>query len=178
MLTSTGQERLSSAVSLSWRSSLPSAQRMQVANSISAVQAGIRILPLLFCAPVATAVSGVILSKLRLPPLYMLLVGCSLQAVGGGVDWMVANRGGLDYPTKPVCSAGRDGVWVRVQHGDVADDDAACGQARGYAYVVWRPVVNSQLTITPVYSCHHGGCHTNPSVGRDYWPGCLLSFVA
>ncbi|KAK4197310.1 major facilitator superfamily transporter [Triangularia verruculosa] len=64
-------------------------QRMQVVNHLSAVQAGIRMLPLLLCSPVATALSGFMLSKLRLPPLYMLLAGCILQAVGVGLfGWL------------------------------------------------------------------------------------------
>jgi len=60
-------------------------QRFQVVNGTTAVDAGIRMLPLLLCSPVATVVASVLLSKLRLPPLYVLIAGCSLQTLGVGL---------------------------------------------------------------------------------------------
>lgn len=60
-------------------------QRFQVVNGTTAVDAGIRMLPLLLCSPFATMVSSVVLSRLRAPPLYILLGGCSLQTVGVGL---------------------------------------------------------------------------------------------
>ncbi len=60
-------------------------QRFQVVNATTAVGAGIRMLPLLLCSPVATVLASLLLSKLRLPPLYVLLAGCSLQTLGVGL---------------------------------------------------------------------------------------------
>ncbi|KAK4155861.1 major facilitator superfamily transporter [Chaetomidium leptoderma] len=60
-------------------------QRFQVVNGTTAVDAGIRMLPLLLCSPVATVLASLLLSKLRLPPLYVLLGGCSLQTLGVGL---------------------------------------------------------------------------------------------
>lgn len=60
-------------------------QRLQVLNGTTAVNAGLRMLPLLLCSPVATTISGWILSRFKLPPLYMLAVGCALQAIGMGL---------------------------------------------------------------------------------------------
>jgi hypothetical protein len=60
-------------------------QRFQVVNGLGAVDAGIRMLPLLLCSPIATILASVLLSKLRLPPLYVLVAGCSLQTLGVGL---------------------------------------------------------------------------------------------
>ncbi|KAK4234164.1 major facilitator superfamily transporter [Achaetomium macrosporum] len=60
-------------------------QRLQVVNGTTAVDAGIRMLPLLLCSPIATVVSSLLLTKLRLPPLAVLLAGCSLQTLGVGL---------------------------------------------------------------------------------------------
>ncbi|KAH6632551.1 major facilitator superfamily transporter [Chaetomium tenue] len=60
-------------------------QRFQVVNGLGAIDAGIRMLPLLLCSPIATIVASVLLSKLRLPPLYVLVAGCSLQTIGVGL---------------------------------------------------------------------------------------------
>lgn len=60
-------------------------QRLQVVSMTSATNAGIRMLPLLLLSPVATAMSGALVSKLRIPPLYVLLLGTSLQTIGVGL---------------------------------------------------------------------------------------------
>ncbi|KND91015.1 putative MFS-type transporter [Tolypocladium ophioglossoides CBS 100239] len=60
-------------------------QRLQTVNSTSAIGAGIRLLPLLLLSPVATSLSGLLISKLKVPPLYLLIVGGSLQAIGVGL---------------------------------------------------------------------------------------------
>jgi hypothetical protein len=43
------------------------------------------MLPLLLCSPIATILASLLLSKLRLAPLYVLLAGCSLQTLGVGL---------------------------------------------------------------------------------------------
>jgi len=60
-------------------------QRLQTVNSTTAVGAGIRLLPLLLLSPVASSLSGVLISKLKVPPLYLLIVGGSLQTIGVGL---------------------------------------------------------------------------------------------
>ncbi|KAH6634688.1 major facilitator superfamily domain-containing protein [Chaetomium sp. MPI-SDFR-AT-0129] len=60
-------------------------QRFQVVNGTNAIDAGIRMLPLLLCSPFATVFASVLLTKLRLPPLYVLLAGCGLQTLGVGL---------------------------------------------------------------------------------------------
>ncbi|KAK3307163.1 major facilitator superfamily transporter [Chaetomium strumarium] len=60
-------------------------QRLQIVNGTTAVDAGIRMLPLLLCSPIATITSSVFCTKLKLPPLYALLVGCGLQTLGVGL---------------------------------------------------------------------------------------------
>ncbi|KAK4184619.1 major facilitator superfamily transporter [Podospora australis] len=73
-------------------------QRMQVVNGTTAVEAGLRMLPLLLCSPVATTVSGLLVSKLKVPPAYILLGGCCLQAVGIGLFSSLPSSGNLAIP--------------------------------------------------------------------------------
>lgn len=60
-------------------------QRLQTVNSTTAVAAGIQLLPLLLLSPVASASSGILLTKLRIPPLYVLIAGGCLQVIGVGL---------------------------------------------------------------------------------------------
>jgi hypothetical protein len=60
-------------------------QRLQTVNMTTAIEAGIRLLPLLLLSPLATAVAGVLISKWRIPPLYILFLGGSLQMIGVGL---------------------------------------------------------------------------------------------
>ncbi|KAF3767244.1 MFS general substrate transporter, partial [Cryphonectria parasitica EP155] len=60
-------------------------QRYQAVNGVSAFEAGIRLLPLLLLSPVATAVSGVLVSKMFLPPFYLVVTGAALQLLGVGL---------------------------------------------------------------------------------------------
>ncbi|KAF4960432.1 hypothetical protein FSARC_10492 [Fusarium sarcochroum] len=60
-------------------------QRFQTVNKTSAINAGIHTLPLLLMSPMATALNGLLVSKLRIPPLYTLFLGGSLQTIGVGL---------------------------------------------------------------------------------------------
>lgn len=60
-------------------------QRLQTVNSTSAIGAGIRLLPLLLLSPIASAASGFLITTLRMPPLYTLILGGSLQTIGVGL---------------------------------------------------------------------------------------------
>jgi hypothetical protein len=73
-------------------------QRFQVVNGTTAVEAGTRMLPLLLCSPIATIFASVLLSKLKLPPLYVLLAGCSLQTLGVGL-FSSLDSSKLDVPS-------------------------------------------------------------------------------
>jgi hypothetical protein len=73
-------------------------QRFQVVNGTTAVEAGTRMLPLLLCSPIATIFASVLLSKLKLPPLYVLLAGCGLQALGVGL-FSSLDSSRLDVPS-------------------------------------------------------------------------------
>lgn len=73
-------------------------QRFQVVNGTGAADAGIRMLPLLLCSPFATIVASVLLTRLRLPPLYVLLGGCGLQTLGVGL-FSSLDSSRLDVPS-------------------------------------------------------------------------------
>ncbi|KAF5671689.1 major facilitator superfamily transporter [Fusarium heterosporum] len=60
-------------------------QRFQTVNMTSAINAGIRTLPLLLLSPIATAANGLLVSKLGVPPLYTLSFGGCLQTIGVGM---------------------------------------------------------------------------------------------
>lgn len=72
-------------------------QRFQVVNGTTAIDAGIRMLPLLLCSPFATILSSLIISRLKVAPLYILLGGCSLQAIGVGL-FSSLNSSDLNIP--------------------------------------------------------------------------------
>ncbi|RYP07364.1 hypothetical protein DL765_009175 [Monosporascus sp. GIB2] len=60
-------------------------QRFQAVDGASAFEAGLRLLPLLLASPVATAVSGQLAGRFKIPPFYLLLFATSLQLVGVGL---------------------------------------------------------------------------------------------
>lgn len=60
-------------------------QRYQAVQGDNAFEVGIRLLPMLLLAPVATAMAGYLISKLCVAPFYLLLSGTSLQLVGVGL---------------------------------------------------------------------------------------------
>lgn len=60
-------------------------QRFQAVNGSSPFEAGIHLLPLLLCSPVATALAGQLVSRLNVPPFYLMLAGASLQVLGVGL---------------------------------------------------------------------------------------------
>ncbi|KAK3390170.1 major facilitator superfamily transporter [Podospora didyma] len=73
-------------------------QRLQTVNGTTAGEAGLRLLPLVLCSPFATVVAGFLVSKLRVPPLYVLLVGGILQTVGVGLFSSLDNASSFDIP--------------------------------------------------------------------------------
>ena len=60
-------------------------QRAQTVNELSPVRAGLTLLPLLLAPPFVTAVQGVMTSSLKVPPLYLVLLGAVLQLVGASL---------------------------------------------------------------------------------------------
>lgn len=60
-------------------------QRFQAVDGESAFQAGIHLLPLLLASPVATAISGQVAGRFKVPPFYTLLFGASMQLLGIGL---------------------------------------------------------------------------------------------
>lgn len=57
-------------------------QRFQVINGTSSFDAGIRILPFSGASAVATVVSGKLVSKLKVPSIYIIVVGAIFQVIG------------------------------------------------------------------------------------------------
>ncbi|KAK4125841.1 MFS general substrate transporter [Parathielavia appendiculata] len=117
-------------------------QRFQVVNGTTAINAGIRMLPLLLCSPIATVVASLLLSNLRVPPLYVLLVGCSVQTLGVGL-FSSLDPSSLDVPSFQYvyqvimgCGFGLSlstvlmMVPLVVKHGDMAVTMGAATQIR------------------------------------------------
>lgn len=56
-------------------------QRFQAVNELAAAEAGYRLLPLLLVSPFAAAITGMLTTKLRIPPLYIVIAGLILQII-------------------------------------------------------------------------------------------------
>jgi hypothetical protein len=69
-------------------------QRFQAVNGTTAQRAGISLLPLLLMTPLASGLSGYLASnqKLRVPPLYLVLLGSCLQLIGVGLDSSISTN--------------------------------------------------------------------------------------
>ncbi|KAL9041869.1 MAG: hypothetical protein Q9180_000993 [Flavoplaca navasiana] len=57
-------------------------QRFQVVNNLSAFEAGWRLLALMLCSPLGSALSGYLVSKAKIPPFHLFLVAAVLQIIG------------------------------------------------------------------------------------------------
>ncbi|KAF2093099.1 drug resistance transporter EmrB/QacA subfamily [Rhizodiscina lignyota] len=60
-------------------------QRAQAVNGRSPFGGGLVLLPLLLASPLATALSGILTSKFKVPPFYLIFCGSILQLVGVGL---------------------------------------------------------------------------------------------
>ncbi|KAG8526402.1 uncharacterized protein KY384_000396 [Bacidia gigantensis] len=56
--------------------------RFQVVNDLSAFGASWRLLALMLCSPVGTVLSGLLVTRVKVAPLYIFLVGAILQTIG------------------------------------------------------------------------------------------------
>lgn len=57
-------------------------QRFQIVNDLSAFNAGWRLLALMLCSPIGTILSGLLVTKVKIPPVYIFLVAAILQTIG------------------------------------------------------------------------------------------------
>jgi hypothetical protein len=69
-------------------------QRSQAVNGFSPVKAGLALLPLLLSSPFATLVSGLLTSNFAVPPVYLIILGSILQAIGVGLTLLLPLSGG------------------------------------------------------------------------------------
>lgn len=69
-------------------------QRIQAVDGVSPFDAGVRLLPLLLASPVATAVSGQLVTKLKVPPYYLSVFAASLQMLGIGLSTSIPFHSG------------------------------------------------------------------------------------
>ena len=63
-------------------------QRFQAVNAASPTRAGVSLLPLLLMTPLASGVSGFLVSnqKIKFPPLYLIILGSILQLLGVALE--------------------------------------------------------------------------------------------
>lgn len=86
---------MSGAVSITFIFQLP--LRYQTAAGLDPLQAGLRLLPFSLSGPLGSILSAVSAKKLRVPPLYIMLLGSVVQTIG----IIIASRGPLDEPAWP-----------------------------------------------------------------------------
>ncbi|POR31011.1 Putative MFS-type transporter [Tolypocladium paradoxum] len=98
-------------------------QRLQTVNSTTAIGAGIRLLPLLLLSPVASSLSGLLISKLKVPPLYLLILGGSLQTIGVGL-FSSLDSSNLQVPSAQYGYQVYYGLGVRLQPQHDTNDGA------------------------------------------------------
>ena len=60
-------------------------QRAQAVYGLSPSHAGLALLPLLLTSPLATALSGYLTSHLKIPPVWLILIGAGFQVLGVGL---------------------------------------------------------------------------------------------
>ncbi|KAL8732425.1 MAG: hypothetical protein Q9181_003971 [Wetmoreana brouardii] len=60
-------------------------QRFQAVDGVSPTAAGTRLLPLLLCSPFASGLSGFLVTKVKVPPAYLVIIGSALQLLGVGL---------------------------------------------------------------------------------------------
>jgi Na+/melibiose symporter-like transporter len=57
-------------------------QKFQIVHGVSTLGAGVRLMPFTFSAPVGAVVTSTIAGKLKVPPLYLIIIGSILQVIG------------------------------------------------------------------------------------------------
>jgi hypothetical protein len=68
--------------------------RYQAAAGVSALQAGIRLIPMSLTVQIGAMLVAVLTKKRRMPPIYLLFVGATLQMIG----CIFLSRGSPDHP--------------------------------------------------------------------------------
>ena len=66
-------------------------QKFQAVNSVSPLNAGVRLLPFSLSCAVASALTGVFTSGLKIPPIFVISVGAILQTVGLALSFALPN---------------------------------------------------------------------------------------
>lgn len=132
-------------------------QRFQVVNQTTPFGAGWRILPLMFCAPFASAFAGYLIGKLKVPPFYVLLVAAILQTIGLALMSTV--------PTSKTSVP-------RAQYGYEAVLGLGTGLSLSSVILAAPAIIDPKdsgvsptsfkIAITDMSSCVHGGNCTSP----------------
>ncbi|KAF7914938.1 hypothetical protein BELL_0327g00030 [Botrytis elliptica] len=57
-------------------------QRFQVVDGISALNAGFKLIPFTVLAPVGSVISAILAGKVKIPPIYLVLIASCIQVIG------------------------------------------------------------------------------------------------
>lgn len=71
-------------------------QKFQAVNNVSPLSAGIRLLPFSIPCAIASALTGVFTSSLKVPPIFVIMVGGILQTIGLALSYSLVT--GLNLP--------------------------------------------------------------------------------
>lgn len=57
-------------------------QRLQIVNSLTPLQAGVRLIPFTLAAPFGSIISAILAKAAKIPPLYLVIFAAVLQVIG------------------------------------------------------------------------------------------------
>lgn len=80
-------------------------QRLMVVNGLSAVDAGVRLLPFAALVPGASTIGAVIMTRFKVPPVYVLAIGAAIE-LAGVVGFSQTSASGGSGPAEPAPVSG------------------------------------------------------------------------
>ncbi|XXG96499.1 hypothetical protein Hte_002782 [Hypoxylon texense] len=57
-------------------------QRFQTVNGLTGLEAGVRLIPFTLLAPVGTGIAASVAGRLKVPPIYIIIIGALFQVIG------------------------------------------------------------------------------------------------
>ncbi len=148
-------------------------QRFQVVNDLSAFNAGWRLLALMLCSPMGTVLSGLLVTKVKIPPLYIFLVAAILQTIGLALmgTLSVSNSGvpSAQYGYQAILGLG---IGLTLSLLIVAAPTAIEEKDTGM-FTRSPNFCTCSLILTSFFSSFCWRVDASSHLGRKHWLGCM-----